>query len=278
MTQVEKDTFDRTLVDEDIEEFAKNTPLIKGFEKKFLKPASYDLRIGRQGILVSKGQLIFKRLDAEPYVLQPWETCLVETLEEIKMPPDMIGTVWIRVRLSNQGLSLPSGVIDPGHDGPLYLSVRNDGASPITLTFGEPVATVRFTQLHKNARNPRTEKWDRIPVDRLPPVAKTELYNWTQVNQKLERIDKLVEDLNELREGQTRNEDFLRLFLVATATGAIGGFAIALMTYELPYLQAQGQVTLSVLTGAAGAVLVGVVYGFVALGRRRLRKRHKDNM
>ena len=92
-------------------------------------------------------------------VLNPWQSCLIRTREQIAMPDNIQGKVLARGQLFQKGLIVESTYIDPGFrssdDRPgVHLMVFNTTQKAVTLPAGMPVARLELVRLAKAVSNP----------------------------------------------------------------------------------------------------------------------------
>jgi deoxycytidine triphosphate deaminase len=79
-----------------------DTVILHG-DVKCIQPASYDLRVGKEIYFPERGERKeIKEGDIEH--LQPFESALIKTIEEIKLPKNMVGLMQPRSKLSTRGL------------------------------------------------------------------------------------------------------------------------------------------------------------------------------
>jgi deoxycytidine triphosphate deaminase len=102
----------------------------------------------RQGI---KTELIMS-LDqdtGEPAYLtiEPAAYYLVETVETVNMPTDLMGQVYPRGSLYRAGLLLLMSKVDPGYRGPLILGLANIGPCTVRLQLGARICHIVFMQV-----------------------------------------------------------------------------------------------------------------------------------
>ena len=116
-----------------------------------VEAASYDLRAGivlwrdrDSGILETR--YFDKAQGEQPIVtLQPGQMIFVITHEELKLPPNVSGTVYSRNKLQKENvLALNAGHVDPGYEGPILIRLINLGAQPWAITLGQAVFTTVF--------------------------------------------------------------------------------------------------------------------------------------
>jgi dCTP deaminase len=135
-----------------------------------IQPASVDLRLGNQ-IRVFQNHLLpvidvkqemnqlteAARIDeVNPFVLHPGEFVLGMTLEEIRLPNDIVGRLDGKSSLGRLGLVVHStaGFVDPGWQGRLTLELSNLANLPINLYVGMKVSQISFMRLSTPAQHP----------------------------------------------------------------------------------------------------------------------------
>jgi dCTP deaminase len=79
----------------------------------------------------------------QKFLLHPGSLALVPTLEWIKLPRDIIGTVTARSTWAREGLSIATAtLIEPNYEGIVTLELANLGQIPITLYPGLRIAQI----------------------------------------------------------------------------------------------------------------------------------------
>lgn len=123
--------------------------VISPLEEKQIQPASVDLRISDE-ILIVRGKEIdfgkepeYEKIKQPEIVLPPKTHVLVRTMERVELPNDVGGIMKLRSSLSRIGVILNNaGWVDPGFKGTLTLSVLNFNDVPVKIKAG-----TRFSQL-----------------------------------------------------------------------------------------------------------------------------------
>jgi deoxycytidine triphosphate deaminase len=117
---------------------------INPFTVDCLKPGSYDLRIGNSYASALRGQ--FQVNDIYPVIIEPGETVLITTLEEIKMPINkkVSALILSKVSMVSKGLSHISTTIDPDYEGKLLIAITNHSKKSINLKLGETFCSLVF--------------------------------------------------------------------------------------------------------------------------------------
>lgn len=106
--------------------------LVTPFDADLVNPASLDVRLGENLLveLPSVTQLvpysIAGHTQEKPFMLQPHEFVLAETLEEFKLPDCIAGQLALKSSRAREGIEhLLAGYIDPGYSGRLTLELQN---------------------------------------------------------------------------------------------------------------------------------------------------------
>jgi len=91
-------------------------------------------------------------------LLHPGSLALVPTLEWLKLPDDLMGTVTARSTWAREGLSIATAtLIEPNYEGIATLELSNLGQIPIALYPGLRIAQIAFAktegQTRRDARN-----------------------------------------------------------------------------------------------------------------------------
>lgn len=127
---------------------------IDPFEKKQVQPASYDLRVGAQGITTS-GKEVVDLKQRGFLVLEPGDFGVVITHEMISLDVNHTARIGLRSGLSRKGLIATTGPqIDPGFKGRLIVGLTNLTPNPVSLTFKDDFITVEFHRLDEPCKNP----------------------------------------------------------------------------------------------------------------------------
>jgi dCTP deaminase len=114
-------------------------------DKKRLKPAAYHLSLGKHYRIARKTGLLS---DRDPYLkIEPYQVAIVETWEELNMPPNVIGRWNLRISGVYKGLLWVGGPqVDPCFRGHLYCPLYNLSTVSVTLVYKEPFATIDFVR------------------------------------------------------------------------------------------------------------------------------------
>ena len=147
----------------------KGEIIIENFEEQCLQPASYDLRVGKQGIvtksiLLGEGGMVegptkdnkVKNPETEKSITIPQGGfALLTSLEYIKLSPRYVAHVGSRSFYARKGLALLSALqVDPGWQGILVLEFTNLSSRSITLNYQDTVCTMEIYRLRKEPIRP----------------------------------------------------------------------------------------------------------------------------
>ena len=139
---------------------------ISDLDESMIQPASVDLKLGK-GFLIPRHDVVHldgtarDSLDNEivrvgPHWLRPQMFCLGTTLENVKIPHDLVARVEGKSSLGRLGLCVhaTAGFIDPGFEGQLTLEFYNMSNSTIVLYPGQPICQLAFEELSTPAKRP----------------------------------------------------------------------------------------------------------------------------
>lgn len=95
----------------------------------------------------------------EKFLLHPGSLALVPTLEWLKLPPDLMGTVTARSTWAREGLNIATAtLIEPNYEGIATLELSNLGQIPISLYPGLRIAQIAFIGVKGPTKRPDTNK------------------------------------------------------------------------------------------------------------------------
>lgn len=77
-------------------------------------------------------------------VIEPGKYYLVQTIESVKTPLDLMTMVYPRTSLFRAGLILIASKGDPGYEGPLTFGLKNESEHPVTLQMGARFCNIVF--------------------------------------------------------------------------------------------------------------------------------------
>ena len=130
----------------------KKKIVIKDYNELNVTPFSYDLSLGDQVFSIQKPKDGVKPLSVEkPYLLQPGETVVVITAENVAIPHAYSATVWPRFNMVKRGVFQSMVKIDPTWHGHLAIAMSNLSPAIVKLEHGKAFATLLFYELSKES-------------------------------------------------------------------------------------------------------------------------------
>lgn len=143
---------------------------IEPWDPAMVQPASVDLKLGASFRVFHnhrlpaidlaeppQGVTELVRLGAdESFVIHPGEFVLGTTVEQVRMPGDLVARIEGKSSLGRLGLIVhaTAGFVDPGFSGSLTLEITNLTRVPIVLWPGKPIAQLSFMALDRPAERP----------------------------------------------------------------------------------------------------------------------------
>lgn len=149
-----------------------------------IQPSSLDLSIGKMFIPTSDESP--KRTEPRiEYELNPGQTVVVETLEEIKLNGNICGLGFPIASISSNGILMTNpGHVDPGYSGHLSVTLINMGRVPILLRRRKPIISLLFfvldTEVGRNFSQRRNGKIDKKDYDSMLQNLALDFGNYTE--------------------------------------------------------------------------------------------------
>jgi deoxycytidine triphosphate deaminase len=149
-----------------------------------VRHASYTLRLGERAELCGalgashqkKRSFEVRNLDAnQPLELQPGDTALLYSMENLRLPPNVMGFTVARGLLFAEALTPENTYVDPGFSGTLYTTVTNVSGRVIRLNYQMPIVRLFFYKMSEPAARPYrsgpalkiAQQLETIPVSEL---------------------------------------------------------------------------------------------------------------
>jgi dCTP deaminase len=115
-------------------------------KRNMLAESRHDLEVDRQQ-KHERYEIPFKM----PFLLHPGHLALVPTLEWVKLPADLQGSVTARSTWAREGLSIATATfIEPRYEGIVTLELANLGQIPVALYPGLRLAQIAFARVDGN--------------------------------------------------------------------------------------------------------------------------------
>ena len=142
------------LVDDEIEEAVKVGEIeLSDFSNECLQPASYDLRVGEEGFVLSAGKVNIQTEGA--LEIQPGDFALVMTHERLRLPTNIVGRFGLRSAYARMGLLATAGPqVDPGFEGKLVIGLVNFSSQTVKILYLTPFCTLELERLPRHSSAP----------------------------------------------------------------------------------------------------------------------------
>lgn len=176
------------LTDADIRNLRDEGELdITPFKEECLTPVGYDLRVGKLGFSWRKRKFVNIEKGGK-IVINPGETVLVSTMENVSVSNRIAGTIHSKVSLSF-GFSHVSTTVDPGWKGNMLVQIGNIRKVPLTLEYGQPFCTLVLHETKSAAKKeppkrPNLEKFiefllkeDEARVSRIKRILASRIWS-----------------------------------------------------------------------------------------------------
>ena len=134
-----------------------------------IQPASVDIRLGNtftiledtsSSVIRLSGEIPYKTIQSDKYVLMPGQFVLATTMEYFRLPDNMTAFVEGRSSIGRLGLFIQNaGWVDPGFEGEITLELFNANRCAIQLQAGRRVGQLVFAQLDRDADRPYRGKY-----------------------------------------------------------------------------------------------------------------------
>ena len=180
------------------------------FDPRFLQSCSYDVRVGRLGILGGQGREI--DLTQDVLELSPGAYAGLISFEKLNLPLDVFARIGSKRSLSYDGIILLTGsLVDPGYAGHLLFGVYNASQKKAVIRSGMKICNVLFEQLPAEVQRKIQPDPDlirgRLPEDFLGKMANMEVLPWMQISERVKDIERITKDIIDLK---ARYEDVLQ--------------------------------------------------------------------
>lgn len=161
--------------EEEMLHLVQKQELLSDFKENNLHNISYDLRIQKMHWLVDTAPH-----EASSHVLKPGDSVFVSTIENLKLPNNLLGFIIPRNSSIRMGLDIVSPVYQPGHHTKVFVRVTNIADNEITLHEGASIFSIMFYQLNGNVTHPYDgvykQQFDFANVNSIHSV-QTAMYN-----------------------------------------------------------------------------------------------------
>lgn len=166
--------------------------IIENPEPKNFGVISYDLRVDKI-IFQDKEDLANEKDD---FTLAPGNTVFVSTIENLKMPLNMVGIVTQRNSVIRRGLKVDAPVYHPGHHTKLFLRVTNISNADIHIGHENGIASIMFAELSDEVQPYKGNYVDEFDYKGVGNFVK-DIPKSININKKIENIENIEKTLYE---------------------------------------------------------------------------------
>ncbi|HEY4809657.1 MAG TPA: hypothetical protein VIH71_01245 [Solirubrobacteraceae bacterium] len=119
--------------------------MIRPFEQKLLKPASYELTLGPRCLVEGKEKVLTERM---PHLVIPQNSIVFVSMRQVLcLPHYIVGRFDLAIDFIYRGLLLGTGPqVDPGFQGALGCPLHNISNEDIQMRLDEPFAKIDFVK------------------------------------------------------------------------------------------------------------------------------------
>ncbi|MBY0495695.1 MAG: hypothetical protein K2Y23_15915 [Cyanobacteria bacterium] len=180
------------------------------FHASSLEASSYDIRVGRKGIVGGEGVEI--DLQRETLELGPGSYGGIISYEKLHLPDYVCARIGSKRALSYDGVILLTGAtVDPGYEGHLLFGIYNASQRKVIVRHGRKLCNVVFERLakppEKIAAADPSLRHGNFPDAFLDRMANMEVLPWMQISERVKQIEQITKDILDLR---ARYDDVLQ--------------------------------------------------------------------
>ncbi len=143
---------------------------IHPYEEKNVQPASLDLRLGREFLIIEHHETSgvtnltdepkYKKIESGGVIIPSGHFVLGTTLEKISIPDYMVAHIEGRSSIGRRGLFIQNaGWVDPGFSGNITLELYNADSLPIKLESGTRICQIVFGLMSGKSEKPYRGKY-----------------------------------------------------------------------------------------------------------------------
>jgi len=192
------------LTEEQIRELVRAGKLIDPdtFEERGLDACSYDVHIGRKGVVGGEGREI--DLSKESLEVCPGGYAAVMSHEHVKIPDNVLVRINAKRSMAYLGIALLTGSqIDPGYEGHLLFGFYNASSKKVVLRSGRAICSLVFEALGSSVSHPKRPDPDLLrgdfPEQFVNDMANMEVLSLQQMSEQIKQLDRISKDMMDLR-------------------------------------------------------------------------------
>ncbi len=149
------------------ETYLQEVGIVPKPDKWQINACALDLRVGKE-IFYTDTQKKFDIPDSDYIIIAPGNHFLIQTLEKITLPNDIMAVVYPRSSTNRKGITVDmTGIVDPGYSGHLMIPVTNLTDIPIKFLLGERIAQIVFQRV-ETPTEVRESKYQNSSMEAKP--------------------------------------------------------------------------------------------------------------
>jgi len=229
------------LLSDEIERYCQDPiKLIIPFDRKYLKPASYHLRLGSMC-----------RVDGKDYELSEnnrvlkiprHSIAIVRTLEWLNMPGFLVARWNLKVKMVYKGLVWVGSLqVDPGYQGYLFCPLYNLSSKGQELVYEEPLFTIDFVKTTRFDESKGSRLWLPSPARPVDSVEELDYQRLTSAPAaEFKEVEKVIDEgVNRVEQFQSRIDSFQAitftvLGIIVAALAFVGVSKFTDLSWENP--------------------------------------------
>ncbi|SDT49797.1 deoxycytidine triphosphate deaminase [Mucilaginibacter mallensis] len=200
------------LSDKEITDYINRELLITkdSFATSSLEASSYDLRVGKKGIIGGDG--IELNLEEKPMEIPPGSYAGIVSFENMAFPKNICARLGSKRTLSYEGIILLTGsIVDPGYKGHLLFGLYNASPKKVIIRYGRKICNIVFEKLgvepEKDVQPEPNLLNGNLPDQFIDKMANMEVLPWMQISDRVKQIENITKDIIDLK---ARYEDVLK--------------------------------------------------------------------
>lgn len=201
------------LSDKEINDYVSRDLLIQKdtFNSGSLEASSYDIRVGKKGIIGGEGIEINLQKN-QTLEIPPGAYAGIISFEKMNFPRSICARLGSKRALSYDGVILLTGsIVDPGYQGHLLFGLYNASQKKVHIRYGRKICNIVFERLgiepQKEVQPEPNLVNGNFPDAFMDKIASMDVLPWMQISERVKQIENITKDIIDLK---ARYEDVLQ--------------------------------------------------------------------
>lgn len=201
------------LSDKEINDYVTRGLLIQKdtFNSVSLEASSYDIRVGKKGIIGGEGVEINLQQN-QTLEIPPGAYAGIISYEKMNFPKNICARLGSKRALSYDGVILLTGsIVDPGYQGYLLFGLYNASQKKVHIRYGRKIWNIVFERLgiepQKEVQPEPNLVNGNFPDAFMDKIASMDVLPWMQISERVKQIENITKDIIDLK---ARYEDVLQ--------------------------------------------------------------------